>query len=237
MKIKPVHTRLFTEGENLERFVLEHIPKLMEASVLVVTSKIVALAECRTATLQEKERIIREESEWSMPTKHALLTIRDGMCMTSAGIDESNADERIILLPKDSFKVASRLQRALRKHYKVKELGVLITDSRVLPLRAGTIGVALGYAGFAGIKDYRGSVDLFGRVLKMTRVNVADSLATAAVLLMGEGNERIPLARIDDAPVRFVTRVNRQELVIPMADDVYMSTLVKPDSKKVKRKR
>ena len=58
MKLKTIHTRLFEEGENIERFILEHIPKLGDGSILVVTSKIVALAERRTATPEEKEKII-----------------------------------------------------------------------------------------------------------------------------------------------------------------------------------
>ena len=108
MKTKSIHTRLFKEGENLELFILEHIPKLKDGSILVVTSKIVALAERRTATPQEKEKIILEESEWAVPTKYVWLTIKDGMFMAAAGIDESNAQGKIILLPKDSFKAASR---------------------------------------------------------------------------------------------------------------------------------
>ncbi|HEX9608731.1 MAG TPA: coenzyme F420-0:L-glutamate ligase [Candidatus Paceibacterota bacterium] len=237
MKTKSIYTRLFQEGENLERFILECIPKLKDGNILVVTSKIVALAERRTANPQEKEKIILKESAWTMPTKYVWLTIKDGMFMAAAGIDESNAKGKIILLPKDSFKAAARLRRVLLKRYKIKKLGVLITDSRVLPLRAGVVGVALGYAGFAGIKDYRGSADLFGRTLKMTRVDIADSLATAAVLLMGEGNERKPLAVIEDAPVEFREHVNRQELVIPVADDLYVPLFGKLSLKKPKRKR
>jgi len=236
MKTRAIKTRLFAEGEIIERFIFEHIPKLKEGSILAVTSKIVALAESRTASPLEKERIILKESAWAMPTKYVWLTIKDGMFMAAAGIDESNAQGKIILLPKDSFRAAARLHKSLLKHYKIKYLGVLITDSRVLPLRAGVVGVALGYAGFSGIKDYRGSPDLFGRKLKMTRVDIADSLATSAVLLMGEGRERRPLAIIEDAPVEFRNRVNRQELIIPVADDLYLPLFGKITSKTRKKK-
>jgi len=236
MKTRAIKTRLFAEGEIIERFIFEHIPKLKEGSILAVTSKIVALAESRTASPLEKERIILKESAWAMPTKYVWLTIKDGMFMAAAGIDESNAQGKIILLPKDSFRAAARLHKSLLKHYKIKCLGVLITDSRVLPLRAGVVGVALGYAGFSGIKDYRGSPDLFGRKLKMTRVDIADSLATSAVLLMGEGRERRPLAIIEDAPVEFRNRVNRQELIIPVADDLYLPLFGKITSKTRKKK-
>lgn len=222
MKIKAIRTRLFREAENLERFIIAQVPRLAEGSVLVVTSKVVALSESRTAAPSEKEKIILKESEWAVPTKYVWLTIKDGMFMAAAGVDESNAEGKIILLPRDSFEAADHLHKALRKHYRLKQLGVLITDSRVLPLRAGVVGVALGYAGFSGIKDYRGSPDLFGRKLKITRVDVADSLATAAVLLMGEGKERKPLAIIENAPIAFQKRVDRRELIIPVADDLYV---------------
>ncbi len=236
MKTKAVHTRLFQEKESLEQFIYEHISRLKDGSVLVVTSKIVALSEGRTAAPEDKVKIIKRESEWAVPTKYVWLTIKDGMFMAAAGIDESNARGKLILLPKDSFRAAARLRTTLLKHYKIKRLGVLITDSRVLPLRVGVVGVALGYAGFSGVKDYRGSSDLFGRKLKITRVDVADSLATSAVLLMGEGNERKPLAIIENAPVEFRDHVNSQELIIPVADDLYVPFLGKLNFKKRKTK-
>jgi F420-0:gamma-glutamyl ligase len=150
MNVRAIRTRVFKENEDLQAFIYKHIPKLKEGSLLVVTSKIVALAEGRTADVSEKEQIIKAESEFALKTELVWLTIRDGMVMASAGIDESNADGKLILLPKDSFAAAERLRKALKRHYKVRKLGVLITDSRLFPLRAGVVGVALGYAGFKG---------------------------------------------------------------------------------------
>ena len=141
--------------------------------------------------------------------------------MASAGIDASIADGKFILLPRVSFSAARELRRALRKKFSVKNLGVLITDSRTLPLRAGIGGVAVGYAGFKGIKEYRSARDIFGRKFVFSRVDVADSLAAAAVLVMGEGNECKPLAVVEDAPVEFSERVRRNELTISVKDDLY----------------
>ena len=141
--------------------------------------------------------------------------------MWNAGIDESNAKGNIILLPKDPFTNARKLRLWLRRHYKLKKLGVVITDSRVMPMRAGVVGVALGYAGFKGLRDYRGKKDIFGRRMKFTQTNIADSLATAAILTMGEGKEQQPLAIIEDAPVEFCDKVNRKELIIAPEDDMY----------------
>ena len=84
--------------------------------------------------------------------------------MANAGIDESNAMGKIILLPKNSFKSAEIIRKKLQNKFGVKNLGILITDSRLFPLRAGIVGVALGYAGFKGIKNYIGKKDIFGRI-------------------------------------------------------------------------
>ncbi len=224
MIVKPIKTRVFIEGEDLFSFVAQYVKKLPEKSVIVVTSKIVALAEKRTAiasSLKDKEKLIRKESQFAILTKYVWLTIKDGMIMASAGIDESNANGKLILLPKDSFKTAHLLRKKLQKKYKVKNLGVLITDSRTIPLRAGVNGVALGYAGFRGIKDYVGLPDIFGRKFKFSRTDIADSLATCAVLVMGEGAERHPLAIIEKAPIEFCEKINKNELHIDIEDDMY----------------
>jgi len=229
MNIKAIKTRIFRENEDLLSFILENIKKIpkknLEGSVLVVTSKIVALSEGRAVEYKsEKQKIalIKKESEFALKTKLTWLTIKDGMVMSSAGIDESNAKGKLVLLPKDSFKSADIIRKKLKKIFKVKNLGVLITDSRIFPLRAGVVGVALGYAGFKGVLDYRGTKDIFGRVLKMSRTDVADSLATAVVLCMGEGKERQPLALITNAPVYFTEKINKKELFINLKDDLYL---------------
>jgi len=224
MIIQPVKTHVFKEGDDLFAFITDYFKKIPEKSVIVVTSKIVSLSERRTATaenIRTKEKLIRSESEFAIPTKYVWLTIKDGMVMASAGIDESNAKGKLILLPKDSFKTAANLRRRLQQRYGVRHLGVLITDSRVMPFRAGVTGVAVGYAGFRGIKDYRGTPDIFGRKFKFSQTDIADSLAAAAVLTMGEGNERQPLAIIEKAPVEFCDRVNRTELRIDIREDMY----------------
>lgn len=221
MQIKPVRTSIFGEGDDLIVFITRHVPSLEEGSVLVVTSKIVALAEGRTAPISKKERLIKDESEWALETKHGKVTLKDGMLMWNAGIDTSNADGKIVLLPKDSFVAAANVRTQLKKHYRLERLGVLITDSRIMPLRAGVVGIALGYAGFKGLRDYRGEKDIFGDTYQVTRTDVADSLATAAVLLMGEGSEQQPLAVITGAPVEWTEKVDKMELRIPPEDDMY----------------
>jgi len=230
MIIKPIKTRIFEEKENLLSFVTSYFKKIPEKSVVVITSKIVALSEGRTAEIENektKEELIRRESDLALRTEHVWLTIKDGVVMASAGIDESNADGKLILLPRNSFKTAVDLRKKLQKKYKVKNLGVLIVDSRTMPLRAGVVGSALGYAGFRGIKEYAGSRDLFGRKFKFSRTNVADGLATGAVLTMGEGRERQPLVLITGAPIKFSDRISRAELKIDIKNDMYRPLFVR----------
>ena len=230
MIIRSIKTRIFQEGEDLYAFITDYFKKLPERLVIVVTSKIVALAERRTAVAenaQTKEKLIRAESDLAIPTKYVWFTVKGGMIMASAGIDESNADGKLILLPKDSFKTAHNLRNKLQQRYNVRHLGVLITDSRTMPLRAGVTGVAVGYAGFRGLKDYRGTPDIFSRKFKFSRTDIADGLAAAAVLVMGEGNERQPLAIIERAPVEFCDRVKRTELRIDIQEDIYRPLFLK----------
>lgn len=239
MIVRPIKTRIFKEGERLDVFIMKYIPRVTEGSIVVVTSKIVALAERNTREFKnrkEKEKIIREESQWAMRTKYTWLTIKDNTVMVSAGVDESNARGKLILLPKDSFRTAAAIRRSLMKVYGVKRLGVVITDSRFLPLRGGAVGVALGYAGFKGIRLYKGKRDIFGRIFKYERTDVADSIATAAVLTMGEGNEQMPLALITGSPVVFVGHVRRDELVIDPREDLYQPLFERIKKIKLKRK-
>jgi len=225
MRIKVVKTKIFKEDENLLKFILKYIKRIPENSVLVITSKIVALSEGRVVLYKNKAqkiKLIKEESDFAIKTKLTWLTIKDGMVMSSAGIDESNAKGKLILLPKDSFQFAKKIREDLKKIFKIKNLGILITDSRIFPLRAGIVGVSLGYAGFKGIRDYRGKKDIFGRVLKMSRTDVADSLATSVVLCMGEGKEQQPLALMTDVPIEFANKINKKELLINPKDDLYL---------------
>lgn len=224
MKVRAIKTRLFIPNEKLLPFLDTYFKKVAEKDVLVITSKIVALAEGRIVEQWNekiKKEIIRSESEIMIPAKYICLTVKDKMVMASAGIDESNAAGCLILLPKDSWRIAEMVRGYFMKKFKLKKLGVVITDSRNAPFRVGVTGVAIGYSGFKGLKDYRKSLDIFGRPFHFSRVDVADSLATAAVLGMGEGNERRPLAIISGADLEFINKVNRQELRIDITDDMY----------------
>jgi F420-0:gamma-glutamyl ligase len=196
-----------------------------DKSIIVITSKVVALSQGRkiiSNNPQEKIKWIKKESDKYIKTKWCYLTLADGQWCANAGIDESNMDgQGFILWPKNPYQAAEELRSILSKRYRIKNLGILITDSRIFPLRAGVTGVALGYSGFSGLRNYVGKQDLFGRKLKMTKTNVADSLASASVLEMGEGAEAKPLALIIDAMVEFNAQTSPRELKIRPEDDLY----------------
>ncbi len=224
MIVKAIKTPIFKEGQDLSEFLFKNLTKIKDEDVVVITSKIVALSEGRVVLkVDEKarEKLIRSESQYAMKTKYGWLAIRDGMVMAGAGIDESNADGKIVLLPKDSFKSAMNIRKVLMKRYGLKKLAVLITDSRLLPLRAGIVGVALGYAGFKGLWRHKGRADIFGRLIKSSRTDIADSLAAIVNLDQGEGDESRPIAVIKGAPLNFTNEPNANELLIDISDDRY----------------
>lgn len=154
------------------------------------------------------------------------LTVTRNLLVPSAGIDESNGNGYYILWPKDPQATAAAIRSYFAKKHRIADLGVLITDSRTTPMRWGTTGIALSYSGFAGLNDFIGKPDLFGRKMEMTMVNVADGLAAAAVLAMGETNEQTPVALITDAEfVHFdagkPTATELETWQIPMNIDLY----------------
>lgn len=224
MIVTSIRTRIFKEGENLANFVCENIKKIPEKSIVVVTSKIVSLAENRAVSHNgDKLALIKKESDAFVKTKWAYLTLRDGALMCSAGIDASNGNGKYILFPKDANKSARRLYKDLKKIYKTKKFGVIITDSRITPLRSGCIASAVGYYGFDGIKNYKGKKDIFGRKFQTQKVNLADSLAVSAVVGMGEGNERRPLALIQNLGETGIIFSDKKQknLSIPLKDDMF----------------
>lgn len=206
MHISAIKTSLFRQGDSLEDFINLHIPILQNGDIIAVTSKICALAENRIRNRNTLHTHIIQESQEVIETPWAILTrTTHGWCI-NAGIDTSNADTCIILLPKNPFKTAEKLRQKLMKQHTLTKLGVIITDTRSTPLRVGTLGKAIGYAGFKPIQSYIGKKDLFGRKSRVTESNVVDALAGIVVYSMGEGNEQTPLALIHDSPVIFTTK-------------------------------
>ena len=213
----PVRLPFVNIGKSLDEVVKSALNRvdvrLEEGDVVAVASKVVSTCEGRIRKLDEVEvtatarRIARK---WKLDPKLAaivrgesieilggvkgfLLTIRDGILTANAGVDLKNCPPgHAMLLPRNADASARELRRSLETHYGVR-LAVIIVDSRVTPMRLGTVGLAIGISGFNPVRDFRGTSDLYGRKVKVTRINVADDLASATHLLMGESEERISL--------------------------------------------
>lgn len=225
-----IPTRVLKVGEHMIDFLKESILNScdLENSVLAITSKIVSISERRIISKNEidKKTLVQRESDYYLGDigYGCYLTIKHGLMIPSAGIDESNADgDYYILYPVDPFASARKIYYELSKTFGVKNFGVLLTDSHTTALRAGVTGIALAHAGFKGIQSKIGTPDLFGRALKMTRINVADALSVAAVYCMGEANESTPLALVRSSDVEFISGDIdlSKECSIPPNEDLY----------------
>ena len=214
----------------------QSLPKLKEGDVLFITSKILGLHQGRTIKIQNpnlKFQIIKQEADFALPL-HKLaghefvLTIKDHTLIPSAGIDESNGNGYYILWPKNTQKLLKDIWKYLINKHKIKNLGVVATDSHAIPLRWGAQGISIGFYGFKPLKDYRGSKDIFGRKLKFTQSNIVDSLSATAVLLMGEGKEKTPMLIARGLNfLKFTNKDLYKTLVINPKDDIY-APLLKP---------
>jgi len=203
MIVHPIKTdRIPIAPTDLLGLLGRYVGALAEGSILAITSKLVAICEGRFVPRETvaKATLIEREAEWFLPTARdeIVLTINQHRLIPNAGIDESNADGHYILWPANPYATARAVHRHLCQRFATQRLGVLITDSTTAPLRYGVTGIALAHCGFQAVNDYVGAFDLFGRRLRVTRVNVVDALAAAAVFAMGEGAEQTPLAMISD---------------------------------------
>lgn len=244
MKITAIKTHKITVHDtDLLQILDRYLPEVSEGSIVAVTSKVVALCEGRVVKTDQtdKESLIKKEAEYYLPrasSKYGVsLTITGGQLIATAGIDESNADGYFVLWPEDAQKSANSIRKYLQEKFQIKQLGVIITDSKTTPLRWGVTGTAIAYSGFQPLHDLIGTPDLFGRELKMTKVNIVDGLAGAAVLVMGEGTEQTPLAIIEEVGfVQFVSenpsQIELKSLRIELEDDIYQPILSTADWQK-----
>jgi coenzyme F420-0:L-glutamate ligase/coenzyme F420-1:gamma-L-glutamate ligase len=142
--------------------------------------------------------VILSESREVLRFRPGLIIVehRLGMVIANAGIDQSNVPhdddgERVLLLPKDPDASSAALRAALGERFG-ERLAVVVSDSVGRAWRNGVVGLALGAAGLPALLDLRGKPDLEGRALRVTQVGLADEIASAAELLMGEADEGRP---------------------------------------------
>lgn len=237
MIVTAVKTHKVVPGQDSDLFSIldRYLPKLKEGSVVAITSKIVAICEGRVAKIGsvDKGKLIEQEAEYYLPPGENgfYLTIKYGILSASAGIDESNGNGYYILWPKNPQKTANDVRKYLAEKFSLKKIGVIITDSKITPLRWGVTGSSVAHSGFAPLNNYIGDTDIFGRELKFTKTNIMDGLGGAAVMIIGEGKEQTPLAVIEDVPfVQFQQRnPTQKELrevrITTIEDDLYRSLL------------
>lgn len=237
MKVSAIKTHKVTfKDSDLFKILDKYLPEIKERSVLAITSKIIAICEGRMVRIEEadKEDLIKKEADFYLPRHlskyNFMLSIKDNIMIASAGIDESNADGYYILWPENSQKTANEIRQYLAKRFGLKNIGVVVTDSKTTPLRWGVTGAAIAHSGFNALNNYIGEPDIFGRKLEVTKVNIMDALAASAVLVMGEGKEQTPLALISDIPFvqfqpRNPTKKELEGLKISIEDDLYAPLL------------
>ena len=145
----------------------------------------------------------------------------------NAGIDKSNSQGKLILYPNDPYQVAEQIKRKFFLDYNL-HVGIIIVDSRLMPARIGTSGVAIACSGFEPVLDRRATKDLDGNVLKVTFQAIADNLASIANHKMGEADELIPLAIIRESGAKLTDRrISSEETAIPYDECIYFRGLKK----------
>lgn len=205
MVVKQIKTRKFLPPQDNLEDLLKFIPPLENRSVVAISSKVISIIEGNTLPINSisHDKLVAKLATYSLePVKRGkndmILTQVGNLLVESAGVDVSNGNGYYVLLPKNPYKSAKKIWHMLRRRDKIKNLGVIITDSHSVPLRKGAIGFALASYGFRAAKVYENESDIFGKKFNFTASNVAGSLAAAAVFSMGEGNEKTPAAIITD---------------------------------------
>jgi len=220
---------------------------LEENDILVFAQKIVSKAEGRVVNLatvtpsqravelaRETEKdarivelVLRESSE-ILRTRPGTIIVehRLGFVCANAGIDHSNvsgegnnAEEWVLLLPREPDRSAELIRQEIEAKTG-KQVGILIIDSHGRAWRNGTVGVAIGIAGLPGLQDLRGKPDLFGFTLRITQVGVADELAAAASLVMGQAAEGTPVVHVRGFPYP-LREGSLKELLRPKDQDLF----------------
>ncbi|HEX5807831.1 MAG TPA: coenzyme F420-0:L-glutamate ligase [Anaerolineales bacterium] len=220
---------------------------LADHDILVFAQKIVSKAEGRAVNLAtvvpsqralelgvqtEKDprivELILQESNEVLRTRPGTIIVehRLGFVCANAGIDHSNVagtgdqtEEWVLLLPAEPDRSAQALRDEI-EHRAGRQVGVLIIDSHGRAWRNGTVGIAVGLAGLPGLEDLRGKPDLFGFTLRITQVGVADELAAAASLMMGQAAEGTPVIHVRGFPYS-LRQASLKELLRPKEQDLF----------------
>ena len=252
MNLLKIQTDLISPRSNLTAIVLKAIDsqklEIRDGDILALASKAVATAENKVrnlASVKPSKKAEKIAAGFGLDTRFvevvlleadcviwgvqkALLTQKNNILVPNAGVDQKNAPRGcVVLWPTNPDRAAEEIRHKVCEKTG-KHIGVLIVDSRVTPLRMGTTGIAIGLAGFEPIRDYRTEKDLYGRSVLITTHDVADDLASAAHLMMGESSEQTPAVLIRNAPVA-LAEADGSALVIPR-DQCLFASHFEPES-------
>jgi coenzyme F420-0:L-glutamate ligase len=253
MELFSLKLPIIKKNDPFIQILIERIKKqfggLSEGDIIVISEKVVAISQGRVENLNNikdisqkakslaikydmderyVELILREASMILGGLKHVILAKVDDFLIANAGIDQSNAggSNNVVLLPSNLKSVVKEYWKIMKKEFNIKKMGIIIADSRVQPLRKGTIGIAIASAGFEPIEDCVGKPDLYDRPLEITIRAIADDLVSAAQFLLGEANEQTPVVLIRGAKVQF-TDDPKLTTEMPPEECLYMNIFSK----------
>jgi coenzyme F420-0:L-glutamate ligase/coenzyme F420-1:gamma-L-glutamate ligase len=238
---------LITKGDKITELICnaaknQNTP-IQERDVIVITHVAVSKAEGNVVNLDEispserakeiarqtdkepelVEVILRQTKEIVRIGPNSLITeTKNGIVCANAGVDRSNVEgeRNVVLLPKDSDASAQKIRQEI-KSLTGCDVAVIVSDTHGRPFRMGEINVAIGVAGIKPIRDRRGEKDLFGYVLRIKQTAVADELASAAELVVGQANEGIPVAIIRGYKYQATDNASIAELTRPKEKDLF----------------
>ena len=235
-------------GDNLGALICEAAKRtgrpVMDGDVIVVTHVVVSVAENQLVNLDEivpsefaknlasrlgkepalVEVVLRESRGIRRTGDSVLITeTHHGFVCANSGVDKSNiAGERTVApLPVNPDASASRIREQIRKT-SGQDVAVIVSDTHGRPLRMGEINVAIGVAGLRPIRDRRGERDLFGYVLRVKQTAVADELASAAELVIGQADEGVPVAIVRGYKFLKSSDAKATELIRPREKDLFI---------------
>lgn len=220
--------------------------KFQNGDLLIISSKYLSISEGRIKKLEDvkpgiesinlsklyhidpklMELIVRESDEIFGGLYGFVLTLIHGILSPNAGIDKSNIPSgKVVLYPKDPYNSIEILRKKFFIDYGLR-VCIILSDSRILPMRLGTVGIALACSGFEPIVDLKGTKDLFGNVLRFTSQNLADCFASLGVLTMGESNKSTPVIIIRGTDLKLSDKkISYDSLGIENKFDIYIRGL------------
>lgn len=208
------------------KFISNSQGRLIEIDSVKTSNESLIISKKFRIKPQFAEIIIRESDKIFGGISGFVISSSDNILAPNAGIDKSNTKKgKVILYPFNPYLIAEQLKRKFFLKFLV-HVGVIIVDSRLMPSRVGTTGVAIACSGIEPVVDMRAQKDLDGNPLKVTFQAVVDNLASIANHKMGEGSESIPIAIIRNSGAKLTDRkIKQNEIAVSHDQCVYVRGL------------